>query len=344
MNGSVILLFIKKIMKFAFFGTSEFSVYVLEELKAHNIVPHLIVSSPDKPKGRKLIITPPPTKVWAEKNNIPVYQPKSLRSLKKDGTPFEEPAKDYLKNFLNGDEWDLFLVASYGKIIPREIFDIPIHKTLNIHPSLLPKYRGASPIQAQILNDEKNVGVTIMQIDEGMDTGPIVVQKEVKFPKWQALKCLASLTEAVLRRKFSAENYPCISELATKEIPDIPNRKELEKILAVEGARLFSHILPEWLIGAIDPIMQNENLATECGKIEKADGEIDLKDDPYKNFLKIKAFENWPGTYFYTERGNKKIRVIITDAKLKDNNLEILKIIPEGKKEMSYESFMQGQK
>ena len=66
-----------------------------------------------------------------------------------------------------------------------------------------------------------------MQIDEGMDTGPIVVQKEVKFPKWQALKCLASLTEAVLRRKFSAENYPCISELATKEIPDIPNRKEL---------------------------------------------------------------------------------------------------------------------
>lgn len=313
MSRSVILLFIKKTMKFIFFGTSEFSVYVLEELKAHNILPRLIVSSPDKPKGRKLTITPPPTKIWAEKNNIPVYQPKSLRSFKKDGTPFEEPAKDYLKNFLNGEDWDLFLVASYGKIIPREVFDIPTHKTLNIHPSLLPKYRGASPIQAQILNDEKNAGVTIMQIDEGMDTGPIVVQKKIKFP-------------------------------STKEIPDIPNRTELEKTLAIEGARLFAHILPEWLIGAIDPIMQNENLATECGKIEKADGEIDLKDDPYKNFLKIKAFEDWPGTYFYTERDNKKIRIIITDAKLKDNNLEILKVIPEGKKEMSYESFMRGQK
>ncbi|KKP55805.1 MAG: Methionyl-tRNA formyltransferase [Parcubacteria group bacterium GW2011_GWC1_34_10] len=320
-------------MKFIFFGTSEFSVYVLEELKTHNILPRLIVSSPDKPKGRKLIITPTPAKIWAEKNNIPVYQPKSLRSLKKDGTPFEEPAKNYLENFLNGDEWDLFLVASYGKIIPREIFDIPVHKTLNIHPSLLPKYRGASPIQAQILNDEKNIGVTIMQIDEGMDTGPIIIQKRTSPPATPSdnSNMLTAPLSLIRRGGMGGEVI-------------ILGQKELQKKLAIEGARLFAHILPEWLIGAIDPIMQNESLATECGKIEKADGEIDLKDDPYKNFLKIKAFENWPGTYFYTERGNKKIRVIITDAKLKDNNLEILKIIPEGKKEMSYESFMQGQK
>jgi methionyl-tRNA formyltransferase len=290
-------------MKLVFFGGSEFSVYVLDELKIHGILPELVITTPDKPKGRKLVLTPTPVKVWAQKNNIEVIDP---ASLKKDNASFISKLQA-----LNSE---LFLVASYGKIIPKEIFEIPEHKTLNIHPSLLPKYRGASPIQAQILGDEKEIGVTIMQIDEGMDTGPLLLQ-----------------------RKFPISNF---------QFP-MPGRKELERVLAIEGTRLFAHILPEWLVGAIDPIMQDESRATLCQKIEKEDGELvvdldDLSKNARQNLLKIKAFEEWPTAYFFTERGGKKIRIIITDATLEGEKLKILKVIPEGKKEMPFEDFKRG--
>lgn len=292
-------------MKLVFFGGSEFSVYFLNELKLHNILPELVITTPDKPKGRKLVLTPAPVKIWAQNNNIEVIDPVSL---KKDNSN--------LISKLQALGSQLFLVASYGKIIPKEVFEIPKHKTLNIHPSLLPKYRGASPIQSQILNDEKEIGVTIMQIDEGMDTGPVVMQKKVGVENWPA------------------------------------GRKELEKILAIEGAQLFAQILSEWLDGKIKPAAQDESKATLCKKIEKEDGElqIDLNNLPTgeiacENLLKIKAFEEWPTAYFYTERNGKKIRIIITDAKLKaDGSLEILKVIPEGKREMPFADFLRGQK
>ena len=275
--------------KIVFFGSSEFSVYVLDELKIHDILPALIITTPDKPKGRKLVLTPTPVKVWAQNNNIEVTDPNSLKN-------------NYdLMSKLKVKDYELFLVASYGKIIPKEIFEIPEHKTLNIHPSLLPKYRGASPIQSQILEDTKEMGVSIMQIEETMDTGPIVIQKKVDV--------------------------------------ELLGRKELEKVLAIEGARLFAHILPEWLIGAIDPIMQNEDQATYCKKIKKEDGEIqidlnDLTQNARQNLLKIKAFEEWPTAYFFL---NEK-RIIITDATLENDSLKILKVIPEGKKEIHLES------
>src|SRR3989344_2561194 len=257
-------------MKIAFFGGSEFSVYVLNELKAHGILPGLIITTPDKPKGRKLVLTPTPVKVWAQKNDIEVIDPSSL---KKDNAS--------LLYKLQALSFNLFLVASYGKIIPKEIFNIPEKKTLNIHPSLLPKYRGASPIQSQILNDAGSpehgggVGVTIMQIDEGMDTGPVVIQKNIVTESWPL------------------------------------GRKEVEK---------------------------------EDGEIQ-----IDLNNPPtdkvaYQNLLKIKAFEEWPTAYFFVERNDKKMRVIITDATIKNDILKILKVIPEGKKEMIFEDFLRGWK
>jgi methionyl-tRNA formyltransferase len=278
-------------INWVFFGSSEFSVYVLDELKIHDVLPDLIVTTPDKPKGRKLVLTPTPVKIWAGQNNIEVIE--NMSELK-------------------DKSYDLFLVASYGKIIPKEIFEIPKHKTLNIHPSLLPKYRGTSPIQSQILNDEKEVGVSIMQIDEGMDTGPLVIQ-----------------------RQFQISNF---------KFP-MPNRKELEKTLAIEGARLFAHILSEWIMGAIDPIMQNEKEATYCNKIKKEDGELqidlnDLSKNARTNLLKIKAFEDWPTAYFFLDDK----RIIITDAEIKDDKLVILKVKPEGKKEMPFADFMHGQK
>ena len=299
-------------MKLVFFGSSEFSVYVLEELKLQNFLPSLIITTPDKPQGRKLILTPNVVKIWAEKNNIKFLNP---ISLKKENS-------EIVSNLKSCDP-DIFLVASYGKIIPKEIFEIPKFKTLNIHPSLLPKYRGASPIQAQILNTEKEIGVTIMQINEEMDKGEIIIQK------------------------ITHQNLISTS-LTLKEIP---NRKELEKNLAIEGAKLFTQILPDWLAHKIKPITQDENKATYCQKIIKEDGElqIDLKNLPTgkeaeKNLAKIKAFEDWPTTYFYTERNGKKIRVIITQAVLENDKLKILRVIPEGKKEMLYEDFLRGVK
>jgi methionyl-tRNA formyltransferase len=301
-------------MKMVFFGSSEFSVHVLNELKIHNILPDLIITTPDKPKGRKLVLTPTPVKLWAEENKIEVLDPTSLKNN-----------SDLVYN-LSSENYDLFLVASYGKIIPREIFEIPKHKTLNIHPSLLPKYRGASPIQSQILNDEKEVGVTIMQIDEGMDTGGIVSQ--ITHPD-----CVS--TSLMLR--------------------EVPSRRELEKTLAIEGARLFAHILPEWMIGAIDGVMQNEKEATYCQKIKKEDGLLDidlnnLEKNARQNLLKIKAFEEWPTAYFFlntpklNEGDSKPKRIIITDATLDDNKLKILRVKPEGKSEMPFADFMRGQK
>lgn len=301
-------------INWVFFGSSEFSVYVLDELKIHNILPSLVITTPDKPKGRKLVLTPNAVKTWAENNNIEVIDPGSLRN---------NPDLVYS---LSSKNYDLFLVASYGKIIPKEIFELPKHKTLNIHPSLLPKFRGASPIQSQILNaagpeqgegKEREIGVTIMQIEETMDTGPIVAQRPLPNPS------------------------PCQGEeQGTKGAWGEVGRKELEKILAIEGAGLFAHILPEWLLGAIDPIIQNEDKATYCQKIKKEDGFLDLSDNPLKNLLKIKAFEEWPTSYYF----NKEKRIIITDATIEDDKLKILKIIPEGKKEMLYEDFLRGNK
>ncbi len=284
-------------MSFAFFGSSEFSTYVLDELKLHGLIPSLIITTPDRPVGRKLLLTPNVVKVWAMENNIQTIDP---ASLKKDNGELIADLKS--RNF------DLFLVASYGKMIPQEIFEIPPRKTLNIHPSLLPKYRGASPIQSQILNDEREVGVSIMQIEETMDTGPVLIQKKLDF------------MEAI-------------------------GRIELERVLAAEGARLFAHILPEWIVGAIDPVLQNEEEASYCTKIEKEDGElmIDPQDLPQgdeakKAFLKILAFEGWPGTYF--THHNK--RVVIKEAHLENGVLQLTKVLPEGKREMSFSDFLRG--
>lgn len=298
-------------MKMVFFGSSEFSVYVLDELKLHNILPSLIVTTPDKPVGRKLVSTPTPVKIWAGLHNIEVLDPAKLKN------------NDDLVSKLQALSSELFLVASYGKIIPKEIFEIPPRKTLNIHPSLLPKYRGASPIQAQILNGEKEIGVTIMEIVEAMDAGPIVIQK-----KWGSV----FETPSILGRGLGGGAV---------------GRIELEKILAKEGARLFAHILPEWLEGAIDPVMQNEQLATYCTKINKEDGLIDI--DPLslptgqkalEDFLKIKAFEGWPNTYFF----HQDKRIIIKEAHLENGALQLIKVLPEGKKEMPFVDFLRGLK
>jgi methionyl-tRNA formyltransferase len=280
--------------KIAFFGSSKFSVFCLEELSASGILPNLIITTPDMPNGRGLKLVPTPVKIWAEKNKIPCLTPENLK-------------EQNLLVSLAPETNTLFLVASYGKIIPKNIVELPKHGTLNIHPSLLPKYRGASPLQTQILNDEKEIGTTIMLMDEKMDHGPIISQKKVAIINWPV------------------------------------KTEELKLVLAKASVTIFKEIINDWLEGKINPTEQNHSEATFTKKIEKADGLIDLENnDSYDNFLKIQAYSTWPQAYFFIKKGEQKIRVIIKEAKYIDNKLEILRVLPEGKKEMSYPDFLRG--
>ena len=281
-------------IKFVFWGTSEFSVYILDALKTKGFLPSMIVSTPDKPQGRKLEVKPTLTKIWATENNIPVLQPERLK----------ENNELFLQ--LSSLEVDVFIVASYGKIIPERFLNIPKYKTLNVHPSLLPTLRGPSPIETAILQDIKNTGVSIMLLDKEMDHGPILEQ--VKYS---------------------------ISEWSTKE--------ELEKIFGKIGGELLSEILPKWISGEISAKEQDDSKATYCKKIEKQDALIDLTADAYLNFRKIKAYSGWPNAFYFLEHQGKQIRIVIKDAKYENENLLITRVVPEGKKEMNYDDFMRGE-
>ncbi|MEK7505287.1 MAG: methionyl-tRNA formyltransferase [Patescibacteria group bacterium] len=288
--------------RFAFFGSSNLSVIVLEELSSAGFLPSVVVASPDEKKGRGMELTPPPTAIWAKQNDIPLLQPESLKNN-----------PELLKE-LARLSYDCFIVASYGKIIPQNILGIPLRGTLNVHPSLLPRFRGPDPIRAQILADEKEVGVSIMLIDEKVDHGPIVAKEVVEIKNWP------------------------------------PGALELEDMLARAGGKLLAQILPDYLSGKTKPTEQDHAKATLTKKLEKKDGELDLSEDAYQNFLKIRAYDGWPGTYFFIEKGDpstslragKKIRVIIKEADFIDGKLILKKVLPEGGREMSYEDFLRG--
>lgn len=282
----------KKDLKILFFGTPEFAEKTLVILKENGFVPSLIITGEDKPEGRKLIITPPPVKNWAILNNIPFIQPKKLRD------------DSVLENIKSFGEFDISIVASYGKIIPKNILEIPKQGNLNIHPSLLPKLRGPSPIQSAIL-EENETGVSIILLDEFMDHGPILAQEKTDI------------------------NWP-------------PYANVLEEKLVIQGANLLAKIIPEFTEGKIIPKEQNHEMATFCKKIDKNDALLDLNDNPEKNLRKIRAFCNWPKAYFFFEHKNQKIRIIVKEAELKNDELLITKVIPEGKKEMSFEDFKRG--
>lgn len=205
---------------------------------------------------------------------------------------------------LSQEKWDFFVVASFGRILPRRLIELPKHGTINVHPSLLPRLRGPSPMRSAILNDEKNTGVSIMLLDEEMDHGPLLAQKKVAVDPWP------------------------------------PKGRELDERLAREGGKLLAQTLPLWLEGKIEPQEQNHDLATYCAKFVKEDGLLDLSADVYRNLLKIRAFDGWPGTYALFERSGKKLRVQILDAHVESDRLVIDLVKPEGKKEMPYADFL----
>lgn len=281
---------------FAFFGTPKFSVHVLDALERAGQLPALVITAPDKPQGRGLVLTPSPAKQWALERGIDVLTPSTL----KDGEFLAE---------LENTEWDLFVVAAYAKLIPKNLLDMPKKGCINVHPSLLPKFRGPSPALSAILADERATGVTIMQMAEKMDAGPIISQARIELEE---------------------DLWP-------------PKGSEFEELLATEGGNLLAETIPHWLSGQIEAEVQDESAATFTRKFTDADSLIDLSGNPREQLLKIRAFNNPPaggprGQRAHFFKDGK--RVIVTDAEIKDGALLILRVIPEGRKEMAYTDFL----
>lgn len=282
-------------IRFAFFGTSHIATMVLDELEKAALLPALIITLPPRTKGRGLTEVPTEVDAWGKHRGIPVEY---------DWTNFEKSPPSASRR----SGWDVAIVVDYGKILPNSLIAIPRKGFLNVHPSLLPRFRGASPMRSAILADERETGVSIILIDEKMDHGPIVAQKRV-----------------------TVQNWPL-------------RNSELERILLPLGGALLAQILPEYVAGNVGPVEQNHDIATYSKKFSKEDGEIDLKADVYKNLLKICAFEGWPGTYAHFERAGKsasrRIRVAILSAHMEGKTLVIDTVKPEGKTEMRYSEFL----
>jgi len=180
---------------------------------------------------------------------------------------------------------------------------------LNLHPSLLPLLRGPSPIENTILKDmRKEAGVSVMLLDEKMDEGPVLSQEKVHIPDWP------------------------------------PTKTYLYNLLGKIGGELLADILPKWLSGEIEATPQDHAEATYTKIIKKTDGLIDKDVLSYENYLKYLAYEGWPGTFFFLKDGEKEVRIKIAKASFENGQFKIEKVIPEGKKEMEYSSYLRGLK
>lgn len=291
-----------------FIGTSDFGVPALEVLiEKYNV--KAVITQRDKKVGRKQIVTPPPIKTIAQEYNTEVWQPEKIKDT-----------AEKIKN-LNPD---FVVVAAYAQIIPREILDIPKYGFLNIHASLLPKYRGASCIQAAILAGDTEIGVSIMKMDKGLDTGPILAQKSLKIGK--------DATAGTLFNKLS-----------------------------ILGRDLLINTLDKYLAGKIEPIKQNNKKASYVSILNKKDGQIDWQKSALEIEKFIRAMHPWPGAFSYLD--NKIIKIIDTSKIIEVNKykpgelfldngslaiqckkdaLVINTLQLEGKKEISARDFLLG--
>lgn len=249
--------------KIVFWGTSYFGAQMLQSLITANFLPILVVTYPDSIKGRGLQKSPSEVKKMAKKWGLEVAEPAKLRQN-----------KEFLEQLRLLDP-DLFIIASYGKIIPPDYLKIPQKGTINVHPSLLPRWRGPSPIQAAILNGDKKTGVTIMVVDEEMDHGAIIKQKKLNIQ---------------------------ISKLGFKE---------LEEKLIEASSQLLIETLPLWLNNKIEPLSQNDKKATYSKIIKKEDGLTDFNEPAEMIERKIRAFEVWPNVYF--QRNGKIYKILEAD-------------------------------
>jgi len=276
---------------FIYFGTPYVASDTLSVLIERGFVPLAVVTSPDARQGRGLSYAPSSTKVVAEENKIPVLTPERLDS------EVLEQIRSYGASYA--------IVVAYGKILPRAIIESFPLGVLNIHYSLLPKYRGASPVESALLNNETVTGVSIQKMVYELDAGDLIAMKEVA-------------------------------------IEPTETTRELRPRLVQIGAELLADTLPAFLEGTLPATPQDAGEATTCGRIEKSEGELSLQDDPQKNWNKYRAYAESPGTYFFMEKNGKKLRVKIKTATFTNGMFTPERIVPEGKKETGYKEFSEG--
>lgn len=270
---------------FAFFGTPYVARDTLALLVARGYVPAVVVTSPDAPRGRGMTLTPCETKAWALEHDLPVLTP--------------EKADDALIEELKGYGCEYAIVVAYGKILPQALIDSFPLGILNIHYSLLPKYRGASPVEGALLAGETETGVAIQRMVYALDAGDV----------------LASKTVAIEPHETTRELRPRLVEI---------------------GAALLADILPAFEEGALVPVPQDDSKATITKKIRKEMGELSLRGDATENWNKYRAYAESPGTYFFMEKDGKRLRVKIRTARFEDGVFAPELVVPEGKNETAY--------
>ncbi len=305
----------ENLMKILFMGTPDFASASLEALVNENKYDISVITQPDKPKGRGYIMTPPHVKVTALRLGLPVYQPETLKG-------------DEFSVLLNELSPDIIIVVAYGKLLPKNVLDYPKFGCINVHGSLLPKYRGAAPIQRAIIDGEPETGITIMYMNEGLDTGDMLTKERVS-------------------------------------ISDGDNFETLFDRLAAVGAELLVKTLPKIISGEITPEKQDSSLATYANKIEKSDCFIDFSSSAKNVHNRIRGLSPFP--LAYTVRGGLPLKLICSEmSDISANNapsgcivsldggitvacgdnscIKITELLPAGKKRMLATDYLRGNK
>ena len=252
--------------KLVFFGSRDLSVAVLEELEQLGMLPAAIVTQPDRPQGRRAELIATPVKDWALTRKIRVVD-------------YQAEDADRFYRDLAGLEADVFLTAAYGEYLPKKVLDLPKQGSLNIHPSLLPKYRGASPVQTAIIEGETLSGVSLMLMNEKMDSGPILAQREVIIP--------ANISSG-----------------------------EMMEIMSDESRYLLRTALPQYLAGELPARAQDESQATYSRTFTREDGRVDFSKSALEIHNLIRGLTPWPGAFSYLNGRRVKLHSsVLTDVR-----------------------------
>jgi methionyl-tRNA formyltransferase len=302
-------------MKVVFMGSPDFALPALQALMLNQYDISAVYTQPDKKSGRGQQVTACPVKLYAAGAGIRVIQPQSFRDSGE-------------VDLLAGLKPDIIIVAAYGQILPESVLNIPRYKCINIHPSLLPRYRGPSPVAAAILNGDAQTGVTIMLIEKKVDSGPIIAQTYVS-------------------------------------IGDDDTTGSLTGRLAKTGAAILIATLPDWVSGTIQPLTQDESRATYTRMGKKEDGELDWKWPAVQLWRKVRACNPWPGCYVKWMGSRIKIVEAVPLVEMEKGSpgqviempggevtrvavrtgeglLGLVKVQPEGKREMTAGDFCAG--
>jgi methionyl-tRNA formyltransferase len=296
-------------LRVVFMGSPEFALPTLSLLADHYQVVG-VITQPDRPAGRGQVLTPPPIKRLALERGLPVIQPERLRRP---------------EAFALLEAWapDLIVVAAFGQILRQNVLDLPRLGCINVHASLLPRWRGAAPIQAALLHGDQSSGATIMQMDAGIDTGGMLAQREV----------------------------PILPE---------DNSESLAPRLAQAGAELLIETLPAYIAGQIQPVAQDESLSTYAPMLKKEEGELDFSQPAAALVNRVRAFNPWPGAFFNwqgqplkvhqahsldgpaAEPGTRAVLQKLPAVRAADAWLALDLLQPAGKKAMPGRDFLSG--